>query len=343
MNKKKGIPLIKKVLICLMTMVMVIISVAMPVYAIQTRVPQVPQLNSNISVVAAQNNYFTSTIDEYIQELEEQGYKIVSKELDTTAVRTQTVNKSVASFNKSKYYKASSTFDKDFVRKIIKVNISGTKITIGTEIFYFKNSTDALAFVNKLNEQIKTEYSIIENVEINKDEITSQSTLDKKIEDAKTERQEIEQRQRELEQKKKEEAQRQKAKVTSRGGYSRTSTKAPLASYVYISSYYGIRNGKMHTGVDFAANGGTPIYAWKSGKVTYKGWNGSYGNFVEIDHGDGTVSRYAHCSKLAVSVGDKVSAGETIGYVGSTGNSRGNHLHFEIKVNGSFVNPLNYL
>ena len=76
MNKKKGIPLIKKVLICLMTMVMVIISVAMPVYAIQTRVPQVPQFRSTISVVAAQNNYFTSTIDEYIQELEEQGYKI---------------------------------------------------------------------------------------------------------------------------------------------------------------------------------------------------------------------------------------------------------------------------
>ena len=137
MNKKKGIPLIKKVLICLMTMVMVIISVAMPVYAIQTRVPQVPQLNSNISVVAAQNNYFTSTIDEYIQELEEQGYKIVSKELDITVVRTQTVNKSVESFNKSKYYKASSTFDKDFVKKIIKVNLSGTKITIGTEIFYY--------------------------------------------------------------------------------------------------------------------------------------------------------------------------------------------------------------
>lgn len=322
MNKKKGTPLIKKVLICLMTMVMVIISVAMPVYAIQTRIPQVPQFKSTISVVAAQNNYFTSTIDEYIQELEEQGYKIVSKELDTTAVRTQTVNKSVVSFNKSKYYKASSTFDKDFVRKIIKVNIFGTKITIGTEIFYFKNSTDALAFVNKLNEQIKTEYSIIENVEINKDEITSQSTLDKKIEDAKTERQEIEQRQRELEQKKKEKAQRQKTQVTSRGGgYSRISTKAPLKSYIYISSYYGQRWGKMHTGIDFAANGGTPIYAWKSGKVTYKGWCGGYGNFVEIDHGDGTVSRYAHMSGYNCSLGDTVSAGYIIGYVGTTGNS----------------------
>ena len=99
----------------------------------------------------------------------------------------------------------------------------------------------------------------------------------------------------------------------------------------------------MHTGVDFAANGGTPIYAWKSGKVTYRGWNGNYGNFVEIDHGDGTVSRYAHMSGYNCSLGDTVSAGYTIGYVGTTGNSTGNHLHFEIKINGSFVNPLNYL
>ena len=67
------------------------------------------------------------------------------------------------------------------------------------------------------------------------------------------------------------------------------------------------------------------------------------GNFVEINHGDGTVSRYAHMSGYNCSLGDKVSAGETIGYVGTTGNSTGNHLHWEIKVNGNFVNPLNYL
>lgn len=340
MNKKKGIPLIKKVLICLMTMVMVIMTATMPVLAIQPYMPRAQIMEGRV-LVAAQCNYFTSTIDDYIKELEEQGYKVISKELNTEAIKTQTVNKSVISFDKTKYCKASSTFDKDFITQIIKVNVSATKITIGTEIFYFKNSTDALAFVDKLNEQIKTEYSIIENIEIDKNEITEQNILDKKIEDAKTERQEIEQRQRELEQKKKEE---QKKQVTSRGGnYNRTSVNAPMQSYVYISSYYGPRWEKTHTGVDFAANGGTPIYAWKSGKVTYKGWNGSYGNFVEIDHGDGTVSRYAHMSGYNCSLGDTVSKGYTIGYVGTTGNSTGNHLHFEIKVNGSFVNPLNYL
>ena len=99
----------------------------------------------------------------------------------------------------------------------------------------------------------------------------------------------------------------------------------------------------MHTGVDFAAAGGTHIYAWKSGTVTFTGWSGGYGNFIIIQHNNGTVSRYAHCSGYAVSAGQTVSKGQTIGYVGTTGNSTGNHLHFEIQVNGSFVNPLNYL
>ena len=99
----------------------------------------------------------------------------------------------------------------------------------------------------------------------------------------------------------------------------------------------------MHTGVDFAAYSGTKIYSWKSGKVTFAGWSGGYGNFIEVSHDDGTISRYAHCSKLNVSLGQIVKKGQTIGYVGSTGNSTGPHLHFEIKVNGNFVNPLSYL
>ncbi|HIR74365.1 TPA: M23 family metallopeptidase, partial [Candidatus Ventrenecus avicola] len=141
---------------------------------------------------------------------------------------------------------------------------------------------------------------------------------------------------------------KEKQKVTSRGGQTRRqqssySSGAPLATYSYISSYYGMRNGKMHTGVDFAAPAGTKIYAWKAGKVIQASWSGSYGNFIVIQHNDGTISRYAHCSGYACSKGDVVSKGQVIGYVGTTGNSTGNHLHLEIKVNGSFVNPLNYL
>ena len=98
-----------------------------------------------------------------------------------------------------------------------------------------------------------------------------------------------------------------------------------------------------HTGIDVSAAGGTPIYAAKGGQVIMSeygsGVNWSYGNFVVIDHGDGTTTLYAHMSSRAVSEGQLVSQGQTIGYVGNTGNSQGNHLHFEVRVNGQRVDP----
>ena len=98
-----------------------------------------------------------------------------------------------------------------------------------------------------------------------------------------------------------------------------------------------------HTGIDVAAAGGTPIYAAKGGQVIMSvygtGVNWSYGNFVVIDHGDGTTTLYAHMSSRAVSEGQLVTQGQTIGYVGNTGNSKGNHLHFEVRVNGQRVDP----
>ena len=98
-----------------------------------------------------------------------------------------------------------------------------------------------------------------------------------------------------------------------------------------------------HTGIDVAAAGGTPIYAAKGGQVIMSeygsGVNWSYGNFVVIDHGDGTTTLYAHMSSRAVSEGQLVNQGQTIGYVGNTGNSQGNHLHFEVRVNGQRVDP----
>lgn len=334
MNKDKGIPLIKKVLICLMAIIMVMISCSLPVYSVQNTFVNKTELPAATALVSeGVNNNFILAVNNYIDELRENGYKVISKELDIEAIARSTMN----------IKKSSSTPDSDFIKKIIKINISATELTINTETFYFKNSTDALVFVNKLNEQVKTEYSIIENVEIDINKTTSQEILDKKITEAEKERQKIEQeqRQRELAQKKKK--QRDRTQVSSRGGVNKISASPPIVSYTYISSYYGARWGSTHTGVDFAAPLGTEIYAWKAGKVTYKGWRGGYGNFVEITHNDGTVSRYAHMSRYNCSLGDIVSAGSTIGYVGSTGNSTGPHLHWEIKINGAFVNPLNYL
>ena len=113
-----------------------------------------------------------------------------------------------------------------------------------------------------------------------------------------------------------------------------------------ISSRYGVSSSirrSTHTGLDIAAPSGTPIKVVNSGTVTFASYNGSYGNLVKVDHGNGVETWYAHTSKMYVSVGQKVSAGDVIAAVGSTGNSTGAHLHLEIRINGQHVNPQNYL
>lgn len=113
-----------------------------------------------------------------------------------------------------------------------------------------------------------------------------------------------------------------------------------------ITSRFGSRESirsSGHTGLDIGAPKGTAIKAAASGTVIFAGYSGGYGNVVKISHGSGIQTYYAHCSKLYVSTGDKVSAGEKIAAVGSTGNSTGNHLHFEVRKNGVQLNPQNYL
>jgi len=109
-----------------------------------------------------------------------------------------------------------------------------------------------------------------------------------------------------------------------------------------ITSGFGWRWGRMHEGIDIGVPCGTPIHAAASGTVIYSGWMDGYGNFVVIDHGNGLATAYGHQSAIYVS-GGSVSQGQSIGAVGSTGNSTGCHLHFEVRVNGNPVDPLGYL
>lgn len=113
-----------------------------------------------------------------------------------------------------------------------------------------------------------------------------------------------------------------------------------------LSSRYGVSSRirrSNHTGLDIATATGTPIKVVASGTVTHASYQGSYGNLVKVSHGNGLETWYAHTSKMYVSVGQKVEAGQVIAAVGSTGNSTGAHLHLEIRINGQHVNPQNYL
>jgi murein DD-endopeptidase MepM/ murein hydrolase activator NlpD len=110
-----------------------------------------------------------------------------------------------------------------------------------------------------------------------------------------------------------------------------------------VVSGFGMRWGRMHEGIDIAASSGTPIRAAAAGTVIHAGWLGGYGNLVVLDHGNGLATAYAHASAILVGVGVQVSQGETVSLVGSTGNSSGPHLHFEVRVNGVAVDPLLYL
>jgi len=113
-----------------------------------------------------------------------------------------------------------------------------------------------------------------------------------------------------------------------------------------ISSRFGARSSirsSAHTGLDIATSTGTPVLAAASGTVTFSGRKGSYGNLLVITHSNGVQTYYGHCSKLYVSAGTTVTQGQTVAAVGSTGNSTGPHLHFEVRVNGVAYNPQNYL
>ena len=116
-----------------------------------------------------------------------------------------------------------------------------------------------------------------------------------------------------------------------------------------ISSGFGYRRdpfrgtAAMHSGLDFRAPMGSPIHAAADGRVAFVGWKNGYGKVVEIDHGAGLVTRYAHMSRFNAQVGAKVTAGDVIGAIGSTGRSTGPHLHFEVRINNNAVNPRPFL
>jgi murein DD-endopeptidase MepM/ murein hydrolase activator NlpD len=123
----------------------------------------------------------------------------------------------------------------------------------------------------------------------------------------------------------------------------------PVRSNYRFTSGFGIRRDpktggrRMHEGIDFAGPVGTPLYATADGVVTHAGWQSGYGRLVKIQHEFGIETRFAHLSKINVSVGQRVSRGERIGDMGASGRVTGPHLHYEVRVGGQAVNPMIYI
>ena len=138
------------------------------------------------------------------------------------------------------------------------------------------------------------------------------------------------------------------ARIQGSSGYSPADSTPSAAGLIWpvngpVVSPFGMRWGRMHTGIDIGVPSGTPIHAAAAGRVVYAGWMDGYGNLVAIDHGRGLSTAYAHQSQIGVSLGQTVSQGQVIGYVGCTGHCFGPHLHFEVRINGTPVDPMGYL
>ncbi|MGH1465742.1 MAG: DUF5930 domain-containing protein [Cognatishimia sp.] len=117
----------------------------------------------------------------------------------------------------------------------------------------------------------------------------------------------------------------------------------PVKSAVRFTSGFGMRWGRMHKGSDFAGPTGTNIYSTADGVITHAGWSTGYGRLIKIKHANGIETRYAHLAKIRVNVGQRVSRGDHIGDMGNSGRSTGTHLHYEVRVNGTAVNPMKFI
>lgn len=206
--------------------------------------------------------------------------------------------------------------------------------------------------LTSMQQQIDQTTSEIDN---KKTEIYEQQQLIAEIEEIERRRKEEEERRR----KEEEERRRQEANNNSNNNTTNSSIPVyngsgftwPLPGYSRISSDYGYRGDpfgnssdqEFHHGIDYPAPTGTPIVAAASGEVAWSYYSKTAGNWVGIDHGNGLYTVYMHMSSSAVTEGQAVSAGDVIGYVGSTGSSTAPHLHFAVRLNGSYVNPHNYL
>lgn len=245
--------------------------------------------------------------------------------------------------NKTEYISTISEYDRDMLKKFQEVikSVEKQEKELKEEQEEMKVLQDEL--IEKQSNMETLLASKNEEIDELKKEISSNEKKMKALEEAA---------------KAAEEAARKQAEAAAAGGGGTAGASVvsgngmfthPCPGYRRISSTFGYRKAPLagastnHKGVDFAASTGTPIYAAAGGTVTSAGYSGNAGNMIVINHGNGLQTYYMHCSKIYVSAGTKVEKGQNIGAVGSTGNSTGPHLHFQVMSGGVPVNPMNYL
>lgn len=257
--------------------------------------------------------------------------------------------------NKAEYMKEITDYDRNMLDKLIeaKAEIENTKVTLEAEKQNLaemtaqtegeKASMDALV-LDKQKQLLNTEGQIGDaqlSIDNQQDEIEAQKSLIAELE-------EIERKRKAEEERKRKEAEQKQQQVNIQK-YDGGTFIWPTPGNYRISSPYGNRldpftgENVYHNGVDIAANTGTQILAVYDGEVAWSYYSTTAGNWIGIDHGDGLYTIYMHASKLLVSEGDKVSKGDVIALVGSTGRSTGPHLHLSIRKNGNYQNPQQYL
>lgn len=245
-------------------------------------------------------------------------------------------------------------YDKQVVQeyKELKSSIETQKASLESDRKDKKNYAESLEDTKKEIESQKKEYKTLK-AKVDKDIALKKAEAERMLKEQDSinaEIEEISRREAEAAKAAREAAKNRGSSSSYSGGgkaYSGSLTW-PCPSYSRISSPYGYRTHpisgtrKLHKGLDIAASKGNPVVAAAPGTVVKSYFSSSYGNYVAISHGGGMMTAYAHMTRRMVSVGDTVSAGQQIGTVGSTGNSTGPHLHFEVYVGGSTTNPMNY-
>lgn len=305
----------------------VIISVLFLVMTIKYKPAYAVTLNNEVIGYVENKDKFQELVDENILKSEEENVAFVS--LDKVDYSFQLVNRQLV--NKDEVLSELKSNSKN-IYKVYEVSNGDDEDTV-----FFNSIDEANEYVDGLKqtyEKIDTELKIdtlyLED-EVNEETIQeAKAKITEKLDE-------------ELKQKEEEEEEQRRIESQSVNGIYLACV--PVSGGT-ITSRFGISESvrdHVHKGIDIGASYGTPIKATADGKVIYAGAYGGYGNLVIIDHGNGIETYYGHCSKITTSVGTEVKAGDTIATVGSTGNSTGNHCHFEIRVSGTQVNPQKYL